>query len=454
DPNPPTSNTLKFPKKEMRGVWIASAWGLDWPRENYNEEAQKSLYISYLEKFKELKINAVFFQVRAMGDAFYASQYEPWSVNAAGQRGRAANYDILKFMIDEAHARGIEFHAWVNPFRVATRANTSQLYPDLHSSIPSNWVLNHEKIQIYNPGKPEVRQRLADILKELVQKYEVDGIHFDDYFYPSASSAGTMQSDAADYQTYGAGHANIESWRRSNVDATMKIVSDMIKATKPAVVFSVSPAPNHQSNFNNLFADVPKWGKEGWVDVIMPQLYQEIGNPYNDFRQNLAFWSQNSGTASVMIGYGLYKFGDPTAGAAFQSPSELIRQFELTRSNSKVFGHAMYSAKTIMSNPIGITQTLKDLYAKPAVIPFLGRSIATNPSKPTGISISANELKWTHSAGNMAVVYYFPTKESEGEVLAITENQTFTISKNGWYCVTALNADNKESEHTDLVEKK
>lgn len=454
DPNPPAENVLKFPKKEMRGVWIATAWGIDWPKSNYNEQSQKDLYIQYLDKFVELGINTVFFQVRAMGDALYASQYEPWSMHAAGQRGSAASYDILKFMIDEAHARGIEFHAWMNPFRIATRANTSQMYPALHNSIPSSWVLEHEKIQIYNPGKPEVRQRLADIVKELLLKYDVDGIHFDDYFYPTTSSAGNMQSDVADYQTYGSGHPNIESWRRSNVDATIKIVSDVIKATKPAVVFSVSPAPNHQSNYNNLFADVPKWGKEGWVDVIMPQLYQEIGNPYNDFIANLSFWSRNSGDADVMIGYGLYKFGDPQYGAAFQSTGELQRQFQYTRANSKVVGHVMYRAETIMNNPIGITQTLKDLYAKPAVMPFLGRSVAAEPVAATQVMLTGNELKWNSPSNQRSVVYYFSSKDAVGEVVAITTSNSITVSKNGWYTVTTLNADNKESAASALIEKK
>lgn len=454
DPEPPTGQELKFPGKEMRAVWIATAWGIDWPINNYTQSAQKVLYLQYLDRFVELGINTVFFQVRAMGDSFYESAYEPWSMYVAGQRGKSPDYDVLRFLIDEAHARGIEFHAWLNPYRIATRTGTSQLYPTLHPSINPAWVVDHEKIQIYNPGRPEVRQRLVDIIKELLSKYNVDGIHFDDYFYPSASSAGNMKSDAADFQTYGSGFANIADWRRSNVDAAIKGVSDAIKATKPAVVFSVSPAPNHTANYNNLYADVPKWAKEGWIDVLIPQLYQEIGNQYNDFQLNLSFWTQNAGQAALMVGYGHYKFGDPTMGSAFQSTVELQRQFDLTRRNSKVVGHVMYRALTVMQNKIGITDKLADLYKHPAVTPFLGREVAPAPVKPTQVRIEGSSLKWGGVGSNRSVVYYFATKTSAGEVVAVTAENQVAIQKNGWYTVTSINADNKESAHADLIEKK
>ncbi len=203
DPTPPNPAALLFPKKEMRGVWMATVYGLDWPNGEYNMAAQKKLYTDYLDRFKQLNINAVFVQVKGMGDAFYNSPYEPWSASITGTRGTAPGYDVLQFMIDEAHARGIEFHAWMNPYRIATRASANTSYPALHPSVKPEWVVSHEKIQIYNPAVPEVTQRLADIVKDVITKYNVDGIHFDDYFYPDPSSAGQMVSDAADYQKYG-----------------------------------------------------------------------------------------------------------------------------------------------------------------------------------------------------------------------------------------------------------
>lgn len=453
EPEPPVEEQIVFPKKEMRAAWIATVWGLDWPQGVYHVENQKQQYVNYLDRFQELNMNAIFFQIKGMGDAFYASSYEPWSLAITGTRGKDPGYDVLKFMIDEAHARGIEFHAWLNPYRIATRPNTGSTYPDLHSSIPSEWVVSHEKIQIYNPAVPEVRQRLADIVRELIVQYDVDGIHFDDYFYPAASAAGNMVSDQADYVKYGAGYNTIQDFRRGNVDKAIEIVHNVIVATKPEVVFSVSPAPNRDYNYNTLFADVAKWTKEGWIDVVMPQLYQEIGNQFNDFQTNLAWWTQNSHNAALMVGYGYYKFGDPTMPSAFQTTVELQRQMDMTRRNSRVQGHVMYSAKYIIENKIGITGVLSNLFKDPAVMPFVGRGVAAEPGKPSNVRLEGNVLRWDVSPSR-SVVYHFSDLTKVGRVVTITDENSCQLSENGFYTITHLNADNKESEPSVFIEIK
>lgn len=454
EPDPKPDNELIFPKKEMRSVWITTAWGLDWPMNKYGVQAQKDQYIQYLDRFKELNINTIIFQVKPMGDAFYNSPYEPWSASITGERGKEPGYDILKFLIDEAHSRGMEFHAWMNPYRIATRASSATSYPALHPSVNPNWIVSHEKIQIYNPALPEVRQRLADIVKDLITKYDVDGIHFDDYFYPDPSSAGSMVSDAADYQKYGAAYNSIEDFRRANVDLAIKGVHDVIVATEPGVIFTISPAASPDYNLNTLFADVRKWCREGWLDVVMPQLYQEIGNPYNDFQERLSWWTQYSYTAAPMIGHALYKFGDGTSPTAFQSTAELQRQFDLTRKNQKVMGNAMYSARFILFNEISITDKLADIYKNPAVIPFLGREVAPAPAKPTNVKIENGQLIWTTQGNLRSVVYHFPDIKKEGVILAITEGTSLPVTAKGSYCVTTINADNKESEPSDIVKIK
>ncbi len=455
EPEPPPSKPiLKFPKKEMRSVWITTAWGLDWPMGKYDAQSQKNQYIQYLDRFKELNINTVIFQVKPMGDAFYNSPYEPWSKSITGTRGKDPGYDVLAFLIDEAHKRDIEFHAWMNPYRIATRAGNSTPYPPLHASIKPEWVVNHEKIQIYNPGLPEVRQRLADIVKDLITKYNVDGIHFDDYFYPDPSSAGVMVSDAEDFRKYGDGFAKIEDFRRDNVNKAIKAVHDIIVTNKPDVVFTISPTASPDYNLNTLFADVTKWCREGWIDVVMPQLYQEIGNQYNDFQARLGWWTQYNYKAVPMVGHGYYKFGDPQQPAAFQSTLELERQFELTRRNQKVLGNAMYSARYILFNKINITDKLAAIYKNPAVIPFLGREVAPAPVKPQNIKIGNNMLSWNRQGDLSSVVYYFPNQTKEGVVLSITKDTSLPVSSSGFYCVTTINKDNKESEPSDAVEKK
>lgn len=450
-PNPPEeTDELILPKKEMRGVWMASVFGLDWPQSVYDVTAQKQQYIDYLEKMKDLNMNAIFFQVKGMGDAFYNSSYEPWSSAITGTRGQNPGYDVLKFMIDEAHARDIEFHAWMNPYRIATRSGTSSNFTPLHPSIKPEWVLDFPTIRIYNPALPEVRQRLVDIVKETITKYDVDGIHFDDYFYPE----GVTFSDQSDYQTYGAGISTIQNFRRSNVDKAIEAVHDAIVATKPGVVFSVSPAPDVNKNYNSLYADVVKWNREGWIDVVMPQLYQEIGNQYNDFQLRLNQWTTNSFKAGLMVGHGFYKFGDPASPSAFQSSGQLQSQFNLTKNNPKVLGNVMYSAKYLNLNRVGITDKLAEIYSEPAVMPFLGRSVAPEPSVATNVRIENGELKWNGTANAKSVVYYFSDPKKEGKVLVVTKLKTISVVNKGFYAVTTLNADEKESKPSDLVELK
>ena len=422
EPNPPAEKpAMILPKKEMRAAWMATVWGLDWPEAKYGVAEQKKHYTDYLDKFKALNMNAVFVQVKGMGDAFYNSPYEPWSAAITGNRGVDPGYDVLKFMIDEAHARGMEFHAWMNPYRIATRAGTGSSYPALHSSVKPEWVVSHEKIQIYNPALPEVRQRLADIVKDVITKYDVDGIHFDDYFYPDPSSAGQMVSDDADYQKYRTANATKEEFRRTNVDQAIKGVYDVIVATNPQVVFSVSPAPDPDYNYKTLFADVKKWCEQGWLDVVMPQLYQEIGNRFNDFQARLAWWSQYNYKAVLMIGHGYYKFGDGTSPSAFQTTTELEKQFEMARRNKKVVGHLLYSAKYIPLNKIGITTKLGEIFKTPSVIPFLGRSVAPAPAEPANVRIEGNTLKWSTTGNVRSVVYHTTDLQKEAVVVAITD---------------------------------
>jgi len=450
EPEPPKETGAPiFPKKEMRAVWIASVYGLDWPQGDYSVAGQKQQYINYLEKFKAMNINAIYFQVKGMGDAFYNSSYEPWSVSITGTRGADPGYDVLKFMIDEAHARDIEFHAWMNPYRVATRA-AGNSFPALHSAVKPEWVLDFPTIRIYNPALPEVRQRLVDIVKETITNYDVDGIHFDDYFYPE----GETFADQADFIKYGAGIANVQDFRRDNVNKAIKGVYDIIVATKPGVVFSVSPAPEINKNYNSLYADVKKWNQEGWVDVVIPQLYQEIGNQYNDFQLRLAEWTNNSYKAALMVGHGFYKFGDPTMPAAFQSSGELQRQFDLTKLNTKVVGSVMYSAKYLNSNKVGITDKLTAIYKDPAVMPFLGRAVAPAPAAATNVRIENGELKWNVSGNVKSVVYYFSDLKKEGKVLTITKGSSISLTANGHYSVSTLNIDSQESKPSDVVEKK
>ena len=196
-----TENVIKenptLPRPQLRAAWMATVWGLDWPDGKYDEASQKALYTEYLDSFKKLGINAIFFQVRGMADAYYESVYEPWSRIITGIAGKNPGYDIMDFLISETHKRGMEFHAWINPYRVST---PSYFQEGLDKKIPESMVIKYDKIWVYNPALPEVRQRIADIVKEIVTKYNVDGIHMDDYFYQTSS---LPLNDESDYKKYG-----------------------------------------------------------------------------------------------------------------------------------------------------------------------------------------------------------------------------------------------------------
>jgi uncharacterized lipoprotein YddW (UPF0748 family) len=438
DPSNPSGEAMILPKKQMRAAWMATAWGLDWPQDDYIPTSQKEQYISYLEKFKQLKMNAVFVQVKGMGDAFYNSPYEPWSVAITGTRGKDPGYDVLKFMIEEAHARGIEFHAWLNPYRIATRTGISSSYPALHSSVKPEWVISHEKIQIYNPALPEVRQRLADIVKDVITKYEVDGIHFDDYFYPDPTTAGQMVSDQNDYQTYKTGSETIEQFRRSNIDKAIKGVRDIIIATKPQVVFSVSPASDFTYNLNTMYADIKKWASEGWMDVVIPQLYSN-----SNFANKIAEWDMFNNKPYLMIGHGYYVMNGST---------ELSSQFSLTKNKKAVVGTLLYSAKYLNQKP-DVTNKLAELWNEPAVLPFLGRGVAPAPVAPQNVQLEGNTLRWTSTGNSRSVVYFTDDIKKEAKVVTITANNQVNASQTGFYSITTLNADNKESEASKPIKK-
>lgn len=443
--------TLSLPKKELRGVWITTAWGIDWPMGEYNATTQKQKYIDYLDLLIENNMNAVFFQIRGMADAFYDSQYESWSQYITGVAGVKPNYDVLGFLVEEAHKRGIQFHAWLNPYRISTRANKGSSFPKLDSKIPVELTKDYEKIRVYNPALPEVQTRITQIIKEIITKYDVDGIHMDDYFYPSLEASEKMNDDA-EYEKYGKSQfSNIDDFRRNNVNVVVQNIQKTIIDTRPEVIFSISPAANMDNNYNVLFADVKKWSKEGWVDVIIPQLYFATGTDANSFNQKLDLWSQYIYENHLLVGYGIYKFGDPDYGSKFQSSDDLMKQFEFADTKSKVKGSVLYSAKYLVENQVGIAEAIKEIYKKPALLPYLGRVPAVVPSLPIHIKIEGSILSWSEVADAHYAVYKSNGNTRIASLIGITRDTKFNLTEKGSYFVTAISNNNAESEPSELI---
>jgi len=441
-PDPPQPKVESdYARKELRGAWIASVWSIDWPMGIHDIAAQKKLYTDHLDDFVAANMNAVFMQVRPTADAFYNSPYEPWSQWITGTPGKDPGYDVLQFMIEEAHARGLEFHAWINPFRITT--NMSQ---PLDSKIPHEWVKNYPSIRVYNPAIPEVQQRIADIVKDIITKYDVDGIHMDDYFYPDIGNVNALD-DAAEYAKYGAGYSSVAAFRRANVDKTVQKIRETMLKENPRVIFSISPTANLNYNLNTLFADVEKWCREGWIDIVIPQVYQALGTGNLSFEPLLSTWIGSFNTrVGCVIGLGLYRVENPAESTRF-TVADFDRMLHLTTSNTKIHGSVFYNTSSFAANRGGVINMVKTKYFKnPAVRPAFGRKTEPAPSIPTQVTLSGATLSWITALGLTSVVYFIPNGSTAAQVAAITKKNTYTVTERGKYFVTAFNRNNVESK--------
>ncbi|MGN6616748.1 MAG: glycoside hydrolase family 10 protein, partial [Ilyomonas sp.] len=293
------------PKYEFRAVWVATVENIDWPsRKGLSTEEQKAEFIRLLDMNKRNGMNAIIMQIRPVADAFYPSPFEPWSEYLTGKQGVAPNpyYDPLKFMIEETHKRGMEFHAWLNPYRAVFNIYKSSVAPNHITRTHPEWFLNYGDKKYFDPGQPEAMEFVAKVVKDIVSRYDLDGIHMDDYFYPYRIP-GKDFPDNKTYLKYGDGLTK-DDWRRSNCDSIIKLIHDVIIDTKPMVKFGISPFGVWRNkskdpmgsdtragvtNYDDLYADILLWLKEGWIDYVAPQLYWEIGHPLCDY-ETLLNW--------------------------------------------------------------------------------------------------------------------------------------------------------------------
>lgn len=446
--SPDSSRYIQLPSKDFRAVWIATIGGIDWPRERFDEESQKQWYEQMLDTLQKLNINTVFFQVRPKADAFYDSPYEPWSEYITGYRGKAPSYDVLNWLIRETHKRGMAFHAWMNPYRIGAKKTARGKFDPLDPKIPKELVKDYRLVRIYNPALPETRQRLCRIVADMLRKYDVDGIHFDDYFYPDLQKGEKMHDDA-EYRKYGKGFPSIEEFRRAMVDSLIANVHDTIKAVRPSVVFSISPQGNYENNYRTMYADIALWSAKGWCDVIIPQLYWSTERW---FRPRLEWFAENAAKKShLMIGYGLYKFDKNAKSSYFRTSDDLALQMKEAYDNTNVSGSALYSAIWLMKNPVGINQAISEKFRTPALPPYLGQLPENKPERPAEALSNGMKLSWDKVEG----CYYAVYKETDGEtaqLVSIAESNNFTVKEDGKYFVTAVRkGNNAESIPSNII---
>jgi uncharacterized lipoprotein YddW (UPF0748 family) len=377
-------------------VWIATVANIDWPVSGTDSwEKQKKDYLALLDYYKGLHFNAVIVQIRTAGDALYPTKLAPWSKYLTGSQGTPpkTQEDPLTWMIAAAHQRGLEFHAWLNPYRATMDLNTAGLNPNHDFHKHRNWMLKYGSKWYYDPGLPEVKAHLLQIISEVVDTYEIDAIHFDDYFYPYREP-NLEFPDQASYAAYKKSGQSKDDWRRQNVDQLILALSQTIKSKKPWVQFGISPfgvwrnqskdpkgSPTKagQTNYDDLFADVLLWMKNGWIDYLIPQLYWSMEHRLASHRILADWWSNNSYGVPVYLGNGPYKIREDS-DVAWKEPKELITQVHYGRTLPQIQGNAFFSARSIYTKNQDIAQLLKkEVYDRPVLPP------AFEPKTPVSI---------------------------------------------------------------------
>lgn len=518
------SQSTDSPKYEFRGVWVATVANLDWPKTvtvdggRFQRDALREMF----DAFQEAGINAILFQVRTEGDAFYDSNYEPWSKFLTGTEGVAPDpyYDPLEFAIQEAHKRGMELHAWVNPYRAIralskkTKAIDFTPFDDLSfeeqaiisakltdpsvdaiqdygrhadhvSSKHPEWILEIGSIGIINPGIPDAMKYVVDVVMDIVNRYNVDGVHFDDYFYPYSPNV-ISDEDAETYQTYGGDFNNIGDWRRNNINTLVKSVHDSMKTVKPHVKFGISPFGRHSEGYNTLYADAYAWLDGQYIDYINPQLYWESSHIYagTAFQYLYDTWYAKRNDRHMYAGHGLYRASNSTFSGGLFKETEIPKQIKHVRANGVNTGSVFFRALNISLYSSGnIKHKMEtDIYRYAALPPVMDWLSDAIPPAPTNLTISISqdqenkdlvELTWTtpeYENGNDSTLKYviYRVESTNGEPdpdsvktkgyyqVGLTGLNTFTdiaptSESDVYYFVTTANSNSVESSPSNII---
>lgn len=411
------------PKYEFRGVWVATVENIDFPSSrNLSTQQQKDQFIKLLEMHKRNGMNALIVQIRPASDAFYPSQYEPWSEYLTGKQGQPPSpyYDPLEFMITETHKRGMEFHAWMNPYRAEFRVGKSSMSPNHITKLHPEWFITYGNTKYFDPGNKDAQAFVVNVVRDVVRRYDVDAIHFDDYFYPY-KIAGKDFNDAASYKKYGNG-LSLDDWRRSNVDSIIVHLSKAIKEENPYCQFGISPfgvwrnidkdpeGSNTKAgvtNYDDLYADILLWLKMKWIDYVVPQLYWEVSQKVVGFKVLTDWWARHTYGRQLYIGQGIYRALEAKS-YAWKNKLELPDQIQFLRKYPQVQGSVFFSSATFASNPNGWSDTLRNNYYKyPAIPPPMPWIDSIKPEQPI---LSFDSSKSTYFTSSVDL--YFREDES------------------------------------------
>lgn len=435
----------KMPKiqREFRAMWLTTVTNSDFPSaQGMTAEQQKAELIKYVELAQELRMNTIIFQVRPMGDAVYQSEIEPSSYFLTGEMGKKLEFDPLKMLIDEAHARGILVHAWFNPYRASHSAVKGEYAANHITKTRPDLVRTYNKFQMLDPGEKDSQAHVTKVIMDVVKRYDVDGIHFDDYFYPYLDANRTDFPDEESWKKYkdAGGKLSRADWRRKNVDDLIENVAAEIKKEKPFVMFGISPfgiwKPDDvnikgTSAYDTLYADSKKWLQEGWVDYLAPQLYWSTTKEGQRFPILLDWWKrENKKKRHLWVGVATYKIGDSTYPDF--SLKELLLQIDTTRAQlDENAGAIHFRARMILENKGGLRDYLRDtVYNKNAIIPLSPWITVAKPTAPQ-IEITTDpatknlRVSWKNSDKEQAFRWIFYWQDKNGwktTVLPQTQN--------------------------------
>ncbi len=491
-----TTLSAQQPKREMRAAWISTVANIDWPSREAKGHAaqQKAELVAILDSLQALNMNAVIFQIRPTADALYYSNLEPWSNWLTGTQGvdNDESYDPLVFATEEAHRRGIDVHVWMNPYRVTTTQDTANLADSHIYRQHPEWFCKYGKQWYFEPGLDETRMWLNKVVADVVTRYDIDAIHFDDYFYPYPI-AGQEFPDSAVFAAHPRGFTDRGDWRRNNVNLVIQELQTTIKSIKPWVEFGISPfgiwrnaksdpergsATNGLENYDALYADILLWLQEGWIDYVVPQLYWEIGKKVADYKILAHWWAEYTYGQNLYIGQSPYRMKDPAAVKAqpkkgkkgkkqaekpqeitgWDIPNEICRQITLNRSIPNIQGSVFFPVNVLLKNHVGTADSLRnDYYRYPALQPFSRNLKALPALTPQHLTLNGNTLTWdaVTAEGGQATAYYVvyafpqgvqPDFGNPAYILARTTSTSLPIAEAAAiYAVTSVNRFKQES---------
>lgn len=467
-----------YPKREFRAAWIQSVNG---QFRGMPTEKLKQNLIGQLNSLQKAGINAIIFQVRPEADALYASRLEPWSRFLTGVQGKAPEpyWDPMQFMIDECHKRGMEFHAWINPYRTKTTLK-SELAPNHVYNIHPEWFVTYGDQLYFDPALPESRRHICMVVSDIVSRYDVDAIHMDDYFYPYPIKGKDFPDDAS-FARFGGGFSNKGDWRRSNVNVLIKKLHETIREIKPWVKFGVSPFGIYRNessdplgsktkglqNYDDLYADVLLWAREGWIDYNIPQIYWHIGHPVADYETLVKWWARNTENRPLFIGQSVM---NTVQNADPKNPSinQLPRKMALQRAYQTIGGSCQWPASAVVENAGKYRDALIAEYHKypalPLVFDFMDNEAPAKVRKMKPVWTedgyilfwTAPKYKEEMNRAVQYVVYRFNDKEKvniddPSHIVAITRDNFYKLpyedGKTKYrYVVTALDRLHNESK--------